>query len=336
MNLNNRIDAFAQLGARISELKEIPNEIFLRAEQQNNWFTRENINIAFNSIVNLLKVESLQAWTSGYKLDIDDPKRVGIVMAGNIPLVGFTDFLAIMMSGHHAKIKLSSHDNVLLPYLIDMLFEIEPELQQQITFVEQLKEIDAVIATGSDNTSRYFEYYFKKYPNIIRKNRTSCAIISGSESKEDIVNLGKDIFTYYGLGCRNVSKIYVPKGYDHTYLLDNLMSYQPIINHHKYHNNYDYNKSIYLVNIVKHLDTGFLLLTESEELVSPISVLYFEEYTDHEHLSDLLKKNEGKIQCVVSADEQYPDSVSFGNAQKPSLTDYADNVDVMEFLISLT
>lgn len=334
MDINNRIKAFSLLGEKLQSQDSIPSEVLFRAEQQNNWFTPNNISLAINSLSQLLKINSLQDWVKMYNLSNITSKKIGVVMAGNIPLVGFTDFLAIIISGHIAKIKLSSQDNVLLPYIVEILLEIAPELASQIQFVDQLKDIEAVIATGSDNTSRYFEYYFAKYPHIIRKNRSSCAVLNGEESEKEIDQLGHDIFSYYGLGCRNISKVYFPKDYKIELLLGNLNNHDSILNHHKYHNNYDYNKSIYLVNCVHHYDNGFLLLTEDNSLVSPISVLFYERYNDQLHLEGLLDAHSDKIQCVVSSG-WFTNSLALGHAQEPSLTDYADNVDVMKFLTSL-
>ena len=335
MDVNYRIEAFSQLGEKLQNQSTLPSDIIFKAEQQNNWFTSENISLAINSLCQVLEAKALETWVNSYNLNGVKPKKIGTIMAGNIPLVGFADFLAIIMSGHTAKIKLSSQDNILLPYLVELLLEIAPELASQIQFVEQLKDIEAVIATGSDNSSRYFEYYFAKYPHIIRKNRSSCAVLNGKESPEDIHELGNDMFQYYGLGCRNVSKVYFPKDFDIALLLGNLDKHKDIINHHKYHNNYDYNKSIYLVNLVHHYDNGFLLLTEDKSLVSPISVLFYERYDSREHLEDLLSSSRDKIQCIVSKDGWYSGSLPFGQAQRPALMDYADDVDVMNFLISL-
>ncbi len=335
MEVNNRITAFSQLGEQLRVGGSIPDEIITKAGQQNNWFTPRSIAMAMANIAELLENQALIKWAEAYRLEKVSPKKIGVIMAGNLPLVGFTDFLAIIISGHIAKIKLSSQDNVLLPFLVDQLLRIEPRIASQIEFVEQLKDIDAVIATGSDNTSRYFEYYFGKYPNIIRKNRSSCAILTGEESSEEVDLLGQDIFQYYGLGCRNISKVYFPKDYKIEHLLGNLDNHKEVINHHKYHNNYDYNKSIYLVNRVHHYDNGFLLLTEDSSLVSPISVLFYERYDDNSHLDMLMSEHQGKIQCIVSKDGWYKRSLPLGQAQQPSLMDYADNVDVMSFLTTL-
>jgi hypothetical protein len=335
MNINKYISAFSKLGEKLQDQDNIPSEIIFRAEQQNNWFTKESVSVAIKSLSELLNEKTLIDWTSTYDFTNLKGKKVGVIMAGNIPLVGFTDFLAIIVSGHIAKIKLSSQDNILLPYAVDLLLEIEPTLANQIEFVEQLKDIEVVIATGSDNTSRYFEYYFGKYPNIIRKNRSSCAVLNGKETPEAIDKLGFDIFRYYGLGCRNVSKVYFPKDYKIENLLAHLDNHKEVINHHKYNNNYDYNKSIYLVNLVKHFDNGYLLLTEDSNLVSPISVLFYETYDDQDHLDKLIANQKDKIQCIVSNKAWYNGSLPFGSAQKPSLNDYADNIDVMSFLTNL-
>lgn len=335
MFLNNRIRAFSRLGEKLRVKDSIPSKIIIDVGQQNNWFTPESVSASIYNLMPLLDEHALEKWSDSYSFTNVTLKKVGVIMAGNLPLAGFTDFLAIIISGHIAKIKLSSQDNILLSFLVDQLLEIEPKLTSQIEFVEQLKDIDAVIATGSDNTSRYFEYYLGKYPNIIRKNRSSCAILTGEESPEELDLLGQDIFLYYGLGCRNVSKVYFPKDYKIEHLLSNLNNHDEVINHHKYHNNYDYNKSIYLVNIVPHYDNGFLLLTEDASLVSPISVLFYERYDDQSHLDELISQHQNKIQCIVSKDAWYKGSLPLGQSQQPSLTDYADDVDVMSFLTSL-
>jgi hypothetical protein len=243
-------------------------------------------------------------------------------MAGNIPLVGFHDLLCVLISGHRLSAKLSSQDSVLMRYVVEKLVAIEPRFKDYISFVERMNDADAVIATGSDNTARYFEYYFRNIPHIIRKNRSSCAILRGTETNEQLIALGKDVFSYFGLGCRNVSKLFVPKDYDFKRLLDLWQPYHDVFNHHKYVNNYDYNKSILLVNRTPHLDNGFVLITENKALVSPISVVYY-EVGEPDPSSD-------KIQCVVSAEH-----VPFGKTQEPELTDYADRVDTLKFLTAL-
>ncbi|MGB3183397.1 MAG: acyl-CoA reductase [Cyclobacteriaceae bacterium] len=333
MKLSQRIDALARLGHAIREISEDEfNDISLRAKSVNNWFTPESIRLAMEGCAYMLEREKLNQWTSSYTLEPEESKKVGVVMAGNIPLAGFHDWLSVLLSGHALRAKLSSQDNVLPLFFTQKLLEIEPEFEKQLAFPEMLKGIDAVIATGSDNTSRYFEYYFRNMPSIIRKNRSSVIVLKGDEKNEELTEMGKDIFTYFGLGCRNISKMYVPEGYTFDRLYENLEIYEKVSQHHKYVNNYDYNKSIYLVNKVPHLDNGFLLIRESEELVSPISVLFYEKYTDEADLHRKLSRNEDKIQCVVSAEPAKQNRVEPGKAQTPEPWDYPDGIDTLDFL----
>lgn len=335
MQLENRIKSFVKLGHIIANIpSEQFDELAIAAQNQNNWFIPENVRESFSGIAQYLDEEKIRKWLSKYAVETVDqmPMKIGVIAAGNIPMVGFHDVLSVLISGHSLMLKMSSDDSILMQFVIDRLFEIEPEFKDRIEVVERLNNADAYIATGSDNSARYFKYYFKDKPNVIRANRSSAVVLSGNESVEDIQNLGRDIFQYYGLGCRNISKAFVPKGYDFKFLLDSLNDWEWIGDHHKYRNNYDYNKSIYLVNSEPHLDNGFLLIRESEEMVSPISVLYYQEYDDESQLQELLKSNESKIQCIVgSAESQIP----FGQAQYPELWDYADGVDTIEFLVSL-
>ncbi|MBL6449431.1 acyl-CoA reductase [Fulvivirga sp. 29W222] len=334
MELKERIEAFVELGKRIKNLdKDQATELYTKARSNNSWFTEESVKSALEGISNYLQQDKLNQWTESYPIR-NQNKKVGIVMAGNIPLVGFHDLLSVVISGNQAHIKLSSQDTALMNYIVNELIAISPELEEQLIIREQLKDIDAIIATGSDNTSRYFNYYFGKYPNIIRKNRTSCAILTGKESDEDLSKLGNDIFQYFGLGCRNVAKLYVPKGYKFDGFFKAIESFSKVSNHHKYNNNYDYNKSIYLVNGIPHLDSGFLLLKEDSAMVSPISVIFYEQYDSENTLQSLLKGNADKIQCIVSNNSR-PGSVNFGQAQQPELWDYADGVDTLKFLVTL-
>lgn len=332
MTLEQRIDAFSKLGNHLSNLSEEGfQSLALQARQENPWFTEHNVKRALAGVAQYLTGDKLRKWTSAYTLTPKEPKEVALVLAGNIPLVGFHDLLCVLISGHRAQLKLSSKDSKLISYLIKHLIWLEPAFGKSIVIKEnKLENFDAVIATGSDNSARYFEYYFSKYPNIIRKNRSSCVILTGNESKTEIDALGEDIFSYFGLGCRNVSKAYIPTGYDLTIILSGLDSYKDIIHHHKYCNNYDYQKSILLVNQTPFLDNGFILLQESEKLVSPISVLYYEYYTDQADLENKLNNQKEKIQCVVG--NRKPATVAFGSAQYPELWDYADNVDTLTFL----
>jgi hypothetical protein len=336
MTLKNRIAAFAALGQIIQKLSEEEiNTLYRRASAHNNWFTLENIRLALQGIGNYLEEEKLEQWLSAYDLPEQntDPKKVGIVMAGNIPMAGFHDFLSVLITGHALYAKPSSQDPVLIPYLANELLEIEPRFREKINFSDKLSGMEAMIATGSDNSSRYFNYYFSKIPHIIRKNRSSCAILDGTESSEALEELGRDITQYYGLGCRNVSKLYVPEGYEFRPLFESLQQYEYMRDHHKFANNYDYNKAIYLVNSVPHLDTGFMLFREENALVSPISVVYYETYRSSQALKERLQEQEEKLQCVVGG---HPAAgVPFGKAQQPELWDYADGVNTIAFLDSL-
>ena len=256
-------------------------------------------------------------------------------MAGNIPLVGFHDLLCVLLSGHILLAKLSANDTVLMQWAMEQLISLEPRFADYLRPVPRLNAADAYIATGSDNTARYFDFYFGKKPNLIRRNRSSVAVLTGQESSSELARLGPDIFQYYGLGCRNVSKLYVPPGYDFVPLLDALQVCEGVLDHHKYQNNYDYNKSILLVNGTPHFDNGFLLVTPQSALVSPISVVHYGEYAHEIDLVDQLTDVAPRIQCLVSAGGRWAGSVPFGQAQQPGVADYADGVDTMEFLAEL-
>ncbi|WP_437395543.1 acyl-CoA reductase [Flagellimonas lutimaris] len=343
----NTIDAFVKLGKYLtdfcdkcySENTEVDSELKQTVEQarhHNGWFTEDNILFSLQQWGDLLTEENLNEWLSNYNFNKEDePKTVGIVMAGNIPLVGFHDFLCVLLSGNKVLAKLSSNDKVLLPYLSKYLIQQEPSLANRIEFIDgKMENFDAVIATGSNNTSRYFEYYFGNKPNIIRKNRNSVAVLTGNEAEKELKALGEDIFRYYGLGCRNVSKIYVPKDYDFDALFKALYDYKDIIHQHKYANNYDYNKAVYLMSEFKILDNGFLVLKEDEALTSPISALFYSYYDDESSLREKLEELDEQIQCIVSS-RTLENEVKFGETQKPSLKDYADGIDTMEFLLKL-
>lgn len=336
MKLQNRIAAFTALGNLLRSLTEEEKQsLFRSAKSHNNWFTEDNLEHALNGVSHYLEEERLKKWLEPYHLPEENPapKKVGVVMAGNIPMVGFHDFLSVLISGHKLHAKLSSQDPVLMPYLARELGEIAPEMKDYIHFEERLRNMDAMIATGSDNSSRYFEYYFSKIPHIIRRNRSSCAVLEGNESQEELEQLGRDITQYFGLGCRNVSKLYVPENYDFSPLLDSLHKFSQLTENHKFVNNYDYNKSIYLINGVPHLDTGFMLFKEDEALVSPVSVVYYQTYRNPQELQQQIKEKEEKIQCVVG--HQTVAEIPFGKAQQPEPWDYADRVDTIVFLKSL-
>lgn len=277
MNLKQRIEAFSYLGSVLrGGLKEAETQ-----ENANPWFTPANVIMSVEAIANELTEENLTVWTSAYPALNDNAakKAIGVVMAGNIPLVGFHDFLSVLITGNRIIAKTSSKDSQLLKLIAQILCEKYPEFSDDILFTEdQIKGFDAIIATGSGNSSRYFEYYFGKYPNIIRKNRNSIAVITGNETNHELEMLGKDIFSYFGLGCRNVSKIFIPENYDFDILIKSWKPYEYVVNHNKYANNYDHNKAVYLVNREKFLDAGFVLLKEDTDISSPISVLYYEYY----------------------------------------------------------
>jgi len=298
----------------------------------------ENVLRAVTATGHALNKPDLTKWLVNYALgETRNGKRIGLILAGNIPMVGFHDILCTLVTGNYALIKASSQDARLVRYVLEMLTAIEESFKDQYTFVERLENFDAIIATGSNNTSRYFEYYFGKVPHIIRKNRNSIAVLTGNETAEQLSSLGHDIFDYFGLGCRNVSKLLVPKGYIFNFFFESIEHYQPIINHHKYNNNYDYNKSIYLVNSDKHLDNGFLLLKEDSRLASPLAVLYFEYYDDLPSAELKLNEDSSQIQCVASSIHLNIKNqvVGFGKSQQPALWDYADGVDTMKFLVGV-
>ena len=334
MNLQDRITAFAHLGEYLNEEFAVEQaEKLIVAKVNNQWFTIENIKKAISAWSDMLTEEMLTAWLSPYKLsEVESPKRVLIIMAGNIPLVGFHDFLSVVMSGHKVVVKLSSNDNILIPIIIKKLIEIAPEFSDYIQFIDDVKNrnFDGVIATGSDNSAQYFEYYFKGAKKIIRKNRRSIAVLDGSENKRELEGLAEDVFAYFGLGCRNVSKLFLPKGYDLDNLFEAFYHYKDVVNHKKYGNNYDYNKAIFLMGSHELIENGFLLLKEDKSHLSPVAMLYYEFYTDIDFVEEFVTENADSLQCVVKKE-----GILFGNTQKPNLWDYADGVDTVEFLRDL-
>lgn len=305
------------------------NEIIKREKPHNGWFTEDAVRSSLYHLGIRLNKEELSSWLKDIEL-FKNPKKVGIIMAGNLPLVGFHDFLSVVMSGNIAVVKMSSDDNRLLPVLIEILKALQPDLEERIQIVDRVNGIDAVIATGSNNSARYFEKYFGHLPNIIRKNRTSLAVIEGDESKEELEALGKDVFTYFGLGCRNVSQILIPKDFDLDRFFGAIVDFGDIINHHKYANNYDYHKAIYLMNQEKLIENGFVLTKEDNCLFAPISVLLYHRYANESEVKDFIVQHEEEIQVVVG--KKY---TPFGKAQSPELDDYADGVNTIEFLSEL-
>lgn len=335
--LSERIEAFCRLGILIEKLDaEEKEELFRRANNQNSWFTEVSMESALQGLIQLLDGRRLHQWLSPYQIpEPSQSKKVGILMAGNIPGVGFHDLMCVLISGHVAVANLSSADAYFSGWLIRKLVQIEPRFEIYVQVAEMLKGMDAYIATGSDNSARYFNYYFGKYPSIIRSNRTSVAVLTGEESEESLEKLGKDIFLYFGLGCRNVSKIFVKNAAELQHFLGVMEKFSWVSLNHKYLNNYEYIKSIYLVNSEPHLDNGFLILRESKELVSPIGVLFYEIYNSMEDLLVLLKTNEQKIQCIVADQDTINGAIPFGQAQYPAPWDYADKADTVNFLIGL-
>jgi len=305
------------------------------AQEHNGWFTKNNILFALDSWSKSLIINNINIWIERYYFKSVEPKKVAVIMAGNIPLVGFHDFISVLISGHDVLIKQSSNDKHLLPFLSKYLEYVEPSLKGKITFTdEKLEDFDAVIATGSDNTARYFEYYFKDKPSIIRKNRNSVTILTGNETKEQLEALSEDVFRYYGLGCRNVSKLFVPVGYNFDSFFEAIYPWHPIINENKYANNYDYNKAVYLMSEFDMLENGFLMLKEDTSYASPIATLFYEKYNSIDELKEKLKIDEDKIQCIVSYNITEKE-VKFGETQTPQLWDYADGVDSVDFLLKI-
>lgn len=330
MNLQKRIEILIRLRDYLSANTEDWQAVKQTAYLHNGWFTPEFIDLAVNNIITgFLQEDKLNEWIQHYRIDDNIiPKNVGIVMAGNIPLVGFHDFLSVFVSGHYQTIKLSSKDEVLLKHLVQKMIGWESSIQKYITIALMLKGCDAYIATGSNNSARYFDFYFSKFPSIIRKNRTSVAILNGSESKEELEKLSDDIHVYFGLGCRNVTKVFVPAAYDFVPLLQSFHQYKYFADHHKYKNNYDYNLSIQIMNNRFYMTNESTLLVENEGVFSPISQLNYSFYNTKEEIISTLIGNE-EIQCVAGTD------LAFGLAQKPGLFDYADGVDTVQFLLTL-
>lgn len=329
MNLQHRIDLLVRLGRYIlanSQEWQLAKE---KAGQENGWFIPEFVERSVENIaMSFLEEKTLENWAAAYNISQEKrhPGNIGIIMAGNIPLVGFHDWLCVFISGHKALVKPSSKDQVLIKHLAEKISEWDTAAGSMIVFADMLKGCDAYIATGSNNSSRYFEYYFRNYPHIIRRNKSSAAILSGKESPEELEQLADDVHLYFGLGCRNVTKIYVPEGYDFVPLLDAFKKYNYLADHHRYKNNYDYNLALHLLNNKFYMTSGSILLVEEPSLFSPISQLNYEFYDDRQQLEDNIKKHQD-LQCVTGSGH-----LPFGQAQCPGICDYADAVDTMAFL----
>jgi hypothetical protein len=355
MTLETKKSVFVELGKFLKQFSEndtirksdvLHNDLFFDdfekliylSQSHNGWYTPEQVYFAIKSWGEALTLENIDRWLSNYSEEFaqndKSEKTVALILAGNIPLVGFHDFLSVLITGNKALIKTSSNDQHLLPFLTKYLIAVDESLKDKITFVEgKLENFDTVIATGSNNTARYFEYYFKDKPSIIRKNRNSAAVLNGKENKEELEALGEDIFRYFGLGCRNVSKIFVPKGYSFDAFFEAIFKYQDVIHYEKYANNYDYNKAVFLMSNFKLLDNGFLTIKEDSSYASPISSVFYEFYENIEDLQTRLKADSEQIQCIVSND-LIENSIPFGQTQNPQLWDYADNVDTITFLLT--
>lgn len=341
MNREKQISGLAQLGFYINKFLEVKPEnynevdekfaaLLRKSEIENSWFTQESQRFALKQWADLLTEENLNHWLSKYKPS-HDSKKVGLILAGNIPMVGFHDVISVILSQHIALIKLSSKDRTILPFLLNKWQEFS-EAELQYEFVEKLQDFDAVIATGSNNTARYLEYYFKNHLSIIRKNRTSIAVLKGDETPEELQLLAEDIFRYYGLGCRNVTRLFIPQDFVIDGLFENFLNFKEIINHNKYANNYEYNRAIYLLNQERFWDNNFVMLKEDEALFSPLSVINFTRYKNIDEVKSFINENEENIQAIVAKPELGLDSIALGEAQNPDLETYADHVDTMQFL----
>ena len=310
-------------------------DLIALSQSHNNWFTPENVHFSISSWSDALTENNLNQWLSAYNFIEKEPKNVGLILAGNIPLVGFHDFLSVLISGNNVLVKTSSKDDYLIKFLAKYLIALDNRFNEKITFVEdKLENFDAVIATGSNNTARYFEYYFKNKPSIIRKSRNSVAVLTGNETPEEMTLLSEDVFRYFGLGCRNVSKIFVPKNYNFDAFFNGMYAQKDVIYYEKYANNYDYNKAVFLMSNFQLLDNEFLTIKEDTSHASPISSVFYEYYEDVNEVKARIQQDAEMIQCVVS-NGIIENSVYFGNTQKPNLWDYADNVDTLQFLINL-
>jgi hypothetical protein len=310
-------------------------DLIALSQSHNNWFTPENVHFSISSWSDALTENNLNQWLSAYNFIEKEPKNVGLILAGNIPLVGFHDFLSVLISGNNVLVKTSSKDDYLIKFLAKYLISLDNRFNEKITFVEdKLENYDAVIATGSNNTARYFEYYFKNKPSIIRKSRNSVAVLTGNETSEEMILLSEDVFRYFGLGCRNVSKIFVPKNYNFDAFFNGMYAQKDVIYYEKYANNYDYNKAVFLMSNFQLLDNEFLTIKEDTSHASPISSVFYEYYEDVNEVKARIQQDAEMIQCVVS-NGIIENSIYFGNTQKPNLWDYADNVDTMQFLINL-
>lgn len=331
MNLEERITIIIKLKEYLMQDSEELTEVKQNAYEKNKWFTREFIDLSIKNICeNYLDEKELSAWINHYHIDDNiQPQKIGVVMAGNIPLVGFHDFLSVFITGHHQIIKLSDKDDVLLKHLIDKMIEWNAKISSVVKTADMLKDCDAYIATGSNNSARYFNRYFGKYPSVIRSNKTSVAVLSGNETLSQLTFLADDVYLYFGLGCRNVTKLWVPKNYDFIMLLNVFKKYNYFSDLTKYRNNYDYNLALLIMNNTYYMTNESIILSENENVFSPVSVLNYSFYESERSVTEQLENN-ASIQCIVGS--KY---IPFGKSQSPGLFDYADGIDTMQFLLSL-
>jgi hypothetical protein len=337
MERNSFLNSLPELKEAILASPSELEEVYLKSEQNNSWFIRPFLEASVDAILQqFIDPDKCKQWLQAYPENNTRSRRVGLIMAGNIPLVGFHDLFCVLAAGHKAVIKLSDKDPWLLPFIADLWKRVYPELEDRITYVERLENIDTVIATGSNNSGRYFEYYFRQYPHVFRQNRNGVAILNGKESMADLKSLARDVFMFFGLGCRNVSKIYVPVGYDFSPWQEVIAEWSFLGDHNKYRNNLDYNYAIYLINAVPHINLGHLILKEDEAIVSRIACLHYSYYDDPSKVETELDQRRNEIQCVVSASPFSSwEHIGFGETQHPRLDQYADGVDTMQFLTSL-
>lgn len=345
--LEKRVDTFHKLGELFKNISEGKKESLYKewsdkfseaitsAYQYNNWFTKDNIVLSLKNWSKELNNKNLFSWIKKYNTKDCSDKTVAIIMAGNLPLVGFHDFICATLLNYNCLIKLSSDDKILFPLIVDFMNFISPGFKNKINFTEQpLKNFNGVIATGSDSSFKYFEYYFKNYPKLLRRNRHSIAILDGNESKKNLNDLAGDIFNYFGMGCRSVSKIFIPDNYNFDLLFNSLYKFKDIINHNRYANNYDYNKAVYLMSEQKFTENGFVMLKEDKKLGSPIACLFYEKYNSYSELKKYIRLEKRSLQCIVT-NLNISNSITFGESQTPKIDNYADNVDTINFLLKI-
>ena len=346
-DFKERLIAFSELGTLFKENvdkkenKKFPEwdtvleKTLIESHSYNSWFTIDNLKLSLKNWSNSLQENIISDWLSKYNIEDKSSKKIAIIMAGNIPAVGFHDLLCSLLLNFDCIVKLSSEDKLLIPFIVKFLESRNEKLKNKVTFEsEKLKDFDGVIATGNNNSHRYFDYYFSKYPNLLRKTRHSIAVLDGKESNNDLSDLSNDIFNYFGLGCRSVSKVFIPYGYDLDLLFNAFFRHKEVVNHNKYVNNFDYNKAVYLMSKEKFIENGFIILKEESKLGSPIGCLFYEFYNDKKEITKLINNNSDSIQCVVS-NINFNTNIKFGQTQCPNINDYADNNDTIKFLLKI-